>query len=140
MAELVVAGDGILVRLHDAADWPGVVQCAHDSVVAALQQRADWLFDPIEPAASGASAKTTITTMATVTTTAEVQRLVDRAAGAITGAHGGGITVIGIEGETVTLRLSGACHGCRFTADTVTRVVEPAVRRVFPQLSLVVER
>ena len=130
VADLVVAGDGILVRLHDAADWPRVVGCAHDSIVAALEKRSDWLFEPGEPVAP----------RATVVTVAEVQRVVDRAAGAIAGAHGGGITVTAIVDDTVRLRLSGACHGCRFTDDTVTRVVAPAVRRVFPQLGLVVER
>lgn len=135
VAEMVVADDGILVRLRDAGDWPRVVHCVHDSVVAALQQRADWLFDPIEPVAPWASVVSL-----PVVTIEEVQRLVDVAAGAITGAHGGGIAVTGIDGETVRLRLSGACHGCRFTDDTVTRVVEPAVRRVFPKLGVVVDR
>ncbi|HAN34374.1 MAG TPA: hypothetical protein DCQ52_02650, partial [Acidimicrobiaceae bacterium] len=65
---------------------------------------------------------------------------VDSAAGAITGAHGGSITVVGLDADVVTLRLSGACHGCRFTDDTVRRVIEPAVGRVFPQMTVVVER
>ena len=55
-------------------------------------------------------------------------------------AHGGSITVVGLDADVVTLRLSGACHGCRFTDDTVRRVIEPAVGRVFPQMTVVVER
>ena len=50
------------------------------------------------------------------------------------------ITVVGLDADGVTLRLSGACHGCRFTDDTVRRVIEPAVGRVFPQMTVVVER
>ena len=69
---------------------------------------------------------------------AAVQRVIDAAAGAVTGAHGGGIHVLSVAEGTVRVQLSGACHGCRLTEDTMRRVVEPAVRRSFPGLEVVV--
>jgi Fe-S cluster biogenesis protein NfuA len=123
----VVAGS-VEIRLPDAAGWAQHAQPMHLAMLAALRQRADWLFD----AAGDAAGSSGISVSA-------IQRIVDGAAGAITGAHGGEITVAGIDAGVVTLRLAGACHGCRFTDDTVQRLVEPAMRRAYPQLTLTID-
>ena len=130
VAEVAVVAGALVVRLHDGADWAAEVAAVNDAIVDSLRDRAQWLFDPIDvlPAIIGGA------------TTGAVQRIVDSAAGAITGAHGGSITVVGLDADVVRLRLSGACHGCRFTDDTVRRVIEPAVGRMFPQMTVVVER
>lgn len=128
----VIAGS-VEVRLPDTAGWAQTAQPMHAAMLDALRHRAAWLFAVTGPVAGRCGGDREVSVAA-------VQRVVDGAAGAITGAHGGEITVAGIAAGVVTLKLSGACHGCRFTDDTVQRLVEPALRRAYPQLSLALER
>jgi len=130
VAEVAVVAGTIVVRVPAADDWQQLLGPVHNALVDALRTRARWLFEPSDPQFSDLGALTA----------EAVQRIVDTAAGAITGAHGGNITVVGLHDGVVTLRLSGACHGCRFTDDTVQRVVEPALWRAHPYLSVHVER
>ncbi len=116
---LVVEAGALLVS--GPADW-AVVDA---EVRNALAAHAPWLC---QAAGSGPSL-------------AAVQRLVAEAVRPITEAHGGGIEVVGVEmigvGEgVVRVRLTGACHGCRFTDDTLRRLAEPAVQRAYPGLVL----
>ncbi|MFI0527669.1 MAG: hypothetical protein ACH37H_16295, partial [Ilumatobacteraceae bacterium] len=89
VAEVAVVAGALVVRLHDGADWAAEVAAVNDAIVDSLRDRAQWLFDPVDvlPAIVGGA------------TTGAVQRVVDSAAGAITGAHGGSITVVGLDAD-----------------------------------------
>ncbi len=130
VTEVAVVDGSIVVRLPAAGDWQQLLGPVNDALITALRTRAHWLFVPIDPQRSDVGALTID----------DVQRIVDSAAGPITGAHGGTITVVSLDDKTVTLQMSGACHGCRFTDDTVQRVVAPALRRLHPSLTLAIER
>jgi Fe-S cluster biogenesis protein NfuA len=51
------------------------------------------------------------------------------------GSHGGGVRLLGIEGDTVQLELQGSCDGCGSSAATVQYAVEGAVREAAPEIS-----
>lgn len=110
------AGGGVLhVRCNaDAAD----VMVLDEAVRSALASGAEWLCVAGDRSPS----------------LAVVQRLVDDATRSLTEFHGGGLEVVGIDGDTVLLRASGTCHGCRFTDETLRRLAAPAVQRRYPGL------
>ncbi len=128
LQRVAVSGEGLLVTAGSAVQWPELVAPVHAAVVAALATRDGWLFEP--------TAAECVEDDAGAPTVAELQRIVDAAAGAITQSHGGTITVVAADAATATLRLEGACHGCRLSDDTVLRLVEPAVRRHYPQMTV----
>jgi len=114
-AEMWVLGNALHVRV---GTFGGDVAALDAAVRASLAHSPAWLCDggPVTPSF------------------AEVQRLVDEATRTLTEFHGGGLAVVGIEGDTVLLRASGNCHGCRFTDETLRRLAAPAVHRSYPGL------
>ncbi|HVS66726.1 MAG TPA: NifU family protein [Thermoanaerobaculia bacterium] len=53
------------------------------------------------------------------------------------GSHGGGVTLLGVEGDRVRLRLEGSCDGCRSSAQTLRHTVEEAIRGRAPEIERV---
>jgi Fe-S cluster biogenesis protein NfuA len=49
--------------------------------------------------------------------------------------HGGGVELVGIEGDTVRLRLEGHCHGCPSSTATLKLAVEEAIRAAAPEIA-----
>lgn len=47
-------------------------------------------------------------------------------------SHGGNVEVVDVEGDTVRVRLSGACAGCTASAITLQEGVERALRTALP--------
>ncbi len=117
LASLGLLVEGGSLHVRGPADWAVV----DGEVRAALAEQAVWLC--VGGAAAGPSL-------------AAVQRLVADAVRSLNESHGGGIEVVGIEDDTVQVRLTGACHGCRFTDETLRRLAAPAVQRRYPGLSL----
>ncbi|MDO8391000.1 MAG: NifU family protein [Actinomycetota bacterium] len=117
-AALWVEAGALYVRAIDA-DWAVVDQ----AVRAALAAHAGWLCtdDAVGPPSL-----------------ATLQRVVGAATQSLTGLHGGVIEVVGLVGNTVQVRMGGACHGCRFTDETLRRLAQPALDRVYPGLVLTV--
>lgn len=113
--EMWVLGNALHVRV---GSFSGGVAAADVALRAALAEQPAWLCD-------GGAASPSL---------AEVQRLVDEATRSLTEFHGGGLAVVGIEGDTVLLKASGNCHGCRFTDETLRRLAAPAVHRRYPGL------
>jgi len=52
--------------------------------------------------------------------------------------HGGAVDMVAFDGETLQVRLSGNCHGCRLSEVTLHGWVEGTVRPFFPKLQRVV--
>lgn len=44
--------------------------------------------------------------------------------------HGGRCEILGVDGETVLIRLAGGCAGCPSSTMTLYHIVEPAFREV----------
>lgn len=52
-------------------------------------------------------------------------------------ADGGGVDIVGLDGETLTLRLRGACRDCPSRALTIAYTLEPIVYTALgPTISL----
>ncbi|MFH0861164.1 MAG: NifU family protein [Candidatus Altiarchaeota archaeon] len=51
---------------------------------------------------------------------------------------GGDIELVGIEGNTVKVKLRGACHGCPMSQMTLQHGVEKAIKEAVPQIEKVV--
>ena len=52
--------------------------------------------------------------------------------------HGGSAEMVAFDGETLTVRLSGACLGCPLSPATLHGWIEGSVRQFFPNLKAVV--
>lgn len=117
----VEAGD-LLVRAADAGDWPGLAPLVHDAVVSELGAGAESLAGSVQPAEPEPPS------------VEAVQAVVDRAVGSLAAAHGGLVEVADVGAASVTLRLHGACRGCRWGHTTGTAATG-AIRRALPQLT-----
>ena len=67
-----------------------------------------------------------------------MQQTVDQAAGVVTAGHGGAMTVVAVEGDTVRLRGDGACTGCRQSDETIVGIISPALRAAYPEIAEVI--
>ena len=47
-------------------------------------------------------------------------------------SHGGNVELVGVDDGRVTVRMSGACHGCAASAMTLRRGIEHALREHYP--------
>jgi len=54
-------------------------------------------------------------------------------------ADGGDIRLVGIEGSTVRVQLTGACSGCPFSTFTLKQRVEKKLRELVPEIERVEE-
>lgn len=52
-------------------------------------------------------------------------------------SHGGDVELVDVEGSTAWVRLSGACHGCSMSAQTLRNSVEEALREHVPEITAV---
>ena len=52
--------------------------------------------------------------------------------------HGGSLELVDFDGETLRVRMAGACHGCSLAPVTLHGWVEGTVRPFFPNLKTVV--
>jgi Fe/S biogenesis protein NfuA len=54
-------------------------------------------------------------------------------------AHGGWAELVGVEGDTVFLRLGGGCQGCGLAAVTLRQGIERAIKAAIPEVANVVD-
>lgn len=67
-----------------------------------------------------------------------MRALVDTLSAYIEYYHGGAVKMESFDGETLTIKMSGACLGCPLSPHTLHGWVEGTVRQFFPQLKQVV--
>ena len=60
----------------------------------------------------------------------EVLRVIDDILRPLIEADGGHIELVQLEGDSVVIRLTGACAGCPCAPYTTLRVIEPALKKV----------
>ena len=67
----------------------------------------------------------------------QVRALLDQLNAYIEQYHGGSVEVVSFDGETLTVRLGGACLGCPLSPSTLHGWVEGTVRQFFPDVHVV---
>lgn len=121
--ELAVRATDVLITLRAGNDWRRDGDRVRDALADALLHLGDWRVDT--PAHDPASL-TEITT-----------ELLAGPIGEQAGSHGGSIELVSVSGTDVTVRMSGACHGCPAAASTLRdRLQAELRRRVDPQVTV----
>jgi NFU1 iron-sulfur cluster scaffold homolog, mitochondrial len=110
----VRSGD-VLITLSAGRSWREVGDDVRQALSEALLDPAGWHADPA--------------TDDTAELTAMVAELLAGPIGALAESHGGSIELASIEGDTVNVRLSGACHGCAAAASTLHDNLQRELRR-----------
>lgn len=67
-----------------------------------------------------------------------MRALIESLSGYIEAYHGGRVDLVSFDGETLVVRMSGACEGCHLSATTLHGWVEGTARQFFPELQTVV--
>jgi Fe-S cluster biogenesis protein NfuA len=66
-----------------------------------------------------------------------LRALIETLSGYIELYHGGAVEMVSFDGETLKIKMSGACLGCPLSPVTLHGWVEGAVRQFFPNLKRV---
>ncbi len=67
---------------------------------------------------------------------ARVQQALDKVRPYLRG-HGGNVEILGVDGETVRLRLIGSCDGCPSSAATIKQTIEEAILARAPEVTTI---
>ncbi len=72
-------------------------------------------------------------------TSDRVKALIETLDAYINHYHGGSVEMVDFDGQTLKVRLGGACEGCPLSPTTLNGWVAGTVRQFFPQIQNVVE-
>ncbi|MDX1664142.1 MAG: NifU family protein [Candidatus Promineifilaceae bacterium] len=67
-----------------------------------------------------------------------MEALIDTLSAYIEHFHGGRLELVGFDGDTLQVRMAGACRGCNLQPVTLHGWIEQTVRPFFPELQEVV--
>jgi NFU1 iron-sulfur cluster scaffold homolog, mitochondrial len=104
----------VVITLHAGNSWREWGDDIRQALSDALLDPAGWNVDPSDDTAGLA---------------AIAAELLAGPIGALAASHGGSIELVSIEGDTVNVRLSGACHGCPAAASTLHDKLQHELRR-----------
>jgi NFU1 iron-sulfur cluster scaffold homolog, mitochondrial len=110
-----VRPDDVLITLRAGRSWRELGDDVRRALSDALLDPAGWQVDPVADATGGLAAITA--------------ELLDGPIGALAESHGGAIELVSIDGDTVNVRLTGACHGCPAAAGTLHDNLQRELRR-----------
>jgi Fe-S cluster biogenesis protein NfuA len=74
----------------------------------------------------------------TGTTEEKLRAIVEQIHSYIEFYHGGSLKLISFDGETIKVKLGGACEGCSMAATTLKGWVGGTIRQFFPEVTQVV--
>jgi|GEM_PF-100730 len=95
----------VLITLHSGSSWREVGDDVRQALSDALLDPAGWHVEPVADDTAGLAAV--------------AAELLAGPIGALAESHGGSIELVSIEGDQVSVRLSGACHGCPAATGTL---------------------
>jgi Fe-S cluster biogenesis protein NfuA len=113
--QIVIRAADVLITLHAAHSWRELGDEVREALGEALLAPAGWRVDaaPDDTAALADIAAD----------------LLAGPIGALAESHGGSIELVSVDADTVTVRMSGACHGCAAAASTLRDKLQHELRR-----------
>jgi Fe-S cluster biogenesis protein NfuA len=105
----------VLITLHAAHNWRELGDAVRDALCSALLDPAGWRADVAPDDTTGLAAITA--------------ELLAGPIGALAESHGGSIELVSVDDDNVTVRMSGACHGCAAAASTLRDKLQHELRR-----------
>ena len=67
----------------------------------------------------------------------QIRGLIDQISAYIEQFHHGAVELIGVDGDTITVRLGGACAECDLSTQTLQGWVAGTIRQFFPEVNVV---
>jgi NFU1 iron-sulfur cluster scaffold homolog, mitochondrial len=113
--ELVVRTADMLISLSAGNSWRVLGDDIRAALSDALLDPAGWWVDP-PPGSTSQLAET-------------AAELLAGPIGSLAESHGGSIELVSVSGHTVTVRMSGACHGCPASGSTLYDKLQRELRR-----------
>lgn len=113
--ELVVHNTDMVLTLRAGNSWRQYGDQIRDALADALDNSAGWQVDA--------------TTHDTASLVEIATELLAGPIGALARSHGGSIELVSVVGTNVTVRMSGACHGCPAAASTLHEKLQHELRR-----------
>jgi NFU1 iron-sulfur cluster scaffold homolog, mitochondrial len=113
--DIEVRAADVLITLHSGRSWREVGDEVRQALSDALLDPTGWHVDPIADD--------------TAELAAIAAELLTGPVGALAESHGGSIELVSVEGDVVTVRLSGACHGCPAATGTLHDNLQRELRR-----------
>ncbi len=113
--EIEVRPADVLITLRSGSSWRDIGDDVRQALCDALLDPAGWQVEPVTDDTAGLAAI--------------AGELLAGPIGALAESHGGSIELVSIEGDTVNVRLSGACHGCPAATGTLHDNLQRELRR-----------
>jgi NFU1 iron-sulfur cluster scaffold homolog, mitochondrial len=114
ISEIVVRPADVLITLSADHRWREVGDDIREALHVALLDPTAWRIDASDN---------------TARLTAVVAELLAGPVGALAESHGGSIELVSVAGDTVSVRMSGACHGCPASESTLHDKLQHELRR-----------
>ncbi len=112
--EIVIRTGEVLITLSAGRSWREFGDDVRDALIDALLDPAGWRIDASDTTAELA---------------AIAEELLAGRIGALAKSHGGSIELVSVAGQTVTVRMLGACHGCSAASSTLHDNLQRELRR-----------
>jgi Fe-S cluster biogenesis protein NfuA len=112
--EIVIRTGEVLITLSGGNSWRKFGDDVREALTDALLDPAGWQVDASD---------------STLQLSAIVAELLAGPIGALAESHGGSIELVSVVGHTVTVRMSGACHGCPAASSTLHDTLQRELRR-----------
>jgi NFU1 iron-sulfur cluster scaffold homolog, mitochondrial len=112
--EIVIRTGAVLITLSPGNSWREFGDAVREALTDALLDPAGWQVDSSDDTAQLA---------------AIAAELLAGPIGALAESHGGSIELVSVVGHTVTVRMSGACHGCSAASSTLHDTLQRELRR-----------
>jgi len=69
----------------------------------------------------------------------KIEKLLDEQVRPALKSHGGNVIVVDVDNNQLFIQMTGGCHGCSASTETVKQGIETLVHKNFPEITEVVD-